>query len=317
MTDAGFQVQGCAYVDGAYVPPSDAKISIFDWGFLHSDATYDVATVWRGSFFRLDDHIERFFASLRSLRLDCGLTRAQVRDVMHGCVGRAGLREAYVEILCTRGTPQPGSRDPRSCRNRFLAFAIPYVWIADPDKQRRGVNLSVADVQRIPPGSVDPRIKNYHWLDMVQGLFQAYDRGAETAVLQDGAGHVAEGPGFNIFAVHGRTIHTPDRGVLEGVTRRTLIELVREHLEPEGWQLRVAPLPVATLRAADEVFLSSSGGGAIAVHALDGRPIGGRAAGEFGPVTRRLQDLYWALHDDPRYRDPVDYARAAAGSPAT
>ena len=176
-------MQGCAYVNGEYVPPSEAKISIFDWGFLHSDATYDVAHVWQGRFFRLDDHLERFFASMARLRLDPGKTRDEVRAVMHECVRRATLRDAYVEVLCTRGRPAPGSRDPRSCKNQFMAFAIPFVWIADPAKQKRGIDLVVSDVQRIAPASVDPRVKNYHWLDMVMALFQAYDAGAETALL--------------------------------------------------------------------------------------------------------------------------------------
>jgi branched-chain amino acid aminotransferase len=308
-------MQGCAYVNGQYVPPSEAKISIFDWGFLHSDATYDVAHVWQGKFFRLDEHLDRFFNSMAHLRLDCGKTRAEVREVMHECVRRAGLRDAYVEVLCTRGMPQPGSRDPRTCTNQFMAFAIPFVWIANPDKQRAGINLVVTDYQRIPPASVDPTVKNYHWLDMVMALFQAYERGGETALLVDAAGHVAEGPGFNVFAVHhvggstdrntgGKaTITTPDRGVLEGVSRKTLIALAREL----GYEVKVAPLPVAHLRAADEVFLSSTGGGCIAVSHLDGQAVAGRPAGSFGPVTQALQQAYWALHENPAYVDPVRY----------
>jgi branched-chain amino acid aminotransferase len=296
-------MHGCAYVDGEFVAPEDAKISIFDWGFLHSDATYDVAHVWQGKFFRLGDHLGRFEASCAALRLDPGIGRERMREVMHECVRRAGLRDAYVELLCTRGRPAPGSRDPRTCTNRFMAFAIPFVWIADPDKQRRGIDLIVGTPQRIPAGSVDPRIKNYHWLDFVMGLFEAYERGGETVVLTDGAGHVAEGPGFNVFAVFGRTIVTPSSGVLEGVTRRTMIELARR----DGFDVQVRELDVDELRRADEVFLSSTGGGAIAVAQLDGVPIGGRAAGEFGPVTRRMQDAYWALHEDPRYTESVRY----------
>ncbi|WP_088280519.1 aminotransferase class IV [Ideonella sp. A 288] len=298
-------MQGCAFVDGHYVAPEDAKISVFDWGFLHSDATYDVAHVWQGRFFRLDDHLDRFEASLRALRLDPGLTRAQMRQVMHGCVQRAGLRDAYVELLCTRGVPAAGSRDPRTCRNRFMAFAIPFVWIADPDAQKRGLDLVVGSQQRIAAGSVDPRVKNYHWLDFVMGLFQAYDRGGDTVVLLDAAGHVTEGPGFNVFAVLGRgadaRIVTPARGVLEGVSRRTMIELAHGM----GLPVEVRDLALAELRSADEIFLSSTGGGAIAVHRLDGVPIGGRAAGNFGAVTRQMQAAYWALHDDPRLTEPV------------
>ncbi|HWH82244.1 MAG TPA: aminotransferase class IV [Burkholderiaceae bacterium] len=294
-------MQGCAYVDDQYVAPEDAKISIFDWGFLHSDATYDVASVWQGKFFRVGDHIERFFASMDRLRLDPGKTRDEVRAVMHECVRRAGLTDAYVEILCTRGRPAPGSRDPRSCTNRFMAFAIPFVWIADPARQARGIDLIVSSVQRIAPQSVDPRIKNYHWLDMVAALFEAYERGGETAVLVDAHGDIAEGPGFNVFAVVDGTIVTPASGVLEGITRRTLLELA----QAQGRPLRVGALPVAELRRASEVFLSSTGGGAIGVSFVDGVPVAGRAAGEFGPVTRALQAGYWALHDDPRHAEPV------------
>jgi branched-chain amino acid aminotransferase len=294
-------MNGCAYVDGEFVAPEDAKISIFDWGFLHSDATYDVAHVWQGKFFRLNDHLDRFEASCQALRLDPGLSRERMRAVMHECVRRAGLRDAYVELLCTRGRPAQGSRDPRTCTNRFMAFAIPFVWIADPEKQKRGVNLIVGTPQRIPAGSVDPRIKNYHWLDFVMGLFEAYERGGESVVLTDGAGRITEGPGFNVFAVFGNTIVTPAHGVLEGVTRRTMIELAAR----EGFAMQVRDLSVEELRRADEVFLSSTGGGAVAVSHLDGRAIGGRAPGEFGPVTARLQGAYWALHEDPRFTEAV------------
>jgi branched-chain amino acid aminotransferase len=294
---------GCAYVGGEYVAPEDARISIFDWGFLHSDATYDVAHVWQGRFFRLDDHLDRFEASLAALQLNPGLDRRQVRDVMHECVRRAGLRDAYVEVLCTRGRPAPGSRDPRTCRNQFMAFAIPFVWIADPDRQRRGIDLIVGTPQRIPAGSVDPRVKNYHWLDFVLGLFEAYGRGGETVVLTDGAGRLTEGPGFNVFVVRNGVVATPARGVLEGVSRRTLIELARA----AGIEVQVRDVAVDELRGADEVFLSSTGGGCIPIAAVDGMQVGGRPTGEFGPVSTQLQAAYWALHEDPRHTEPVRY----------
>jgi branched-chain amino acid aminotransferase len=300
-------MQGCAYIQGEFVPPSEAKISIFDWGFLHSDATYDVAHVWQGKFFRLDDHLDRFFNSMHRLHLDCGKTKEEVRHIAHECVRRAGLRDAYVEVLCTRGMPVPGSRDPRSATNQFMAFAIPFVWIANPDKQKAGINLIVTDYQRIPPTSVDPTVKNYHWLDMVMALYQAYERGGETALLVDASGHVAEGPGFNVFAVHqesGRVvITTPARGVLEGISRKTMIDLATNL----GYEVRVESLPVAKLRQASEVFLSSTGGGCIAVSHLDGQLIGGRPAGQFGHVTQALQAGYWALHQQAEFAEAVQY----------
>ena len=134
---------GIAYLDGRYVPMADAKISVLDWGFLRSDANQDTISVWKGLFFRLEDHLDRFARNVAKLRLTCPYDRDEQRAVLMECVRRSGLRDAYVEMTCTRGVPAPGSRDPRTCTNRFLAFAIPFVWILDPDKQVK-IGLSVS-----------------------------------------------------------------------------------------------------------------------------------------------------------------------------
>ena len=181
------------FIEGDWRPLSEGKVSLFDWGFTRSDATYDVASVWRGAFFRLDDHLDRFFASLAKLRMTIPHSRADVREILHGCVRAGGLRDAYVAMVCTRGVPPPGSRDPRLATNRFYAYALPFVWIAPPAKQQAGIDLHVSSRLRISPDSVDPTIKNYHWIDLVLSLFDAYDRGAETSCVVDAAGNVAEG----------------------------------------------------------------------------------------------------------------------------
>jgi len=291
---------GSVFIEGDWKPLSEAKVSLFDWGFTRSDATYDVASVWKGAFFRLDDHLGRFFASLAKMRMSIPYDRAQVRAILHGCVKAAGLRDAYVAMVCTRGVPPRGARDPRLATNRFYAYALPFVWIAPPEKQAQGIDLHVSRRIRIAPGSVDPTIKNYHWIDLVQSMFDAYDRGADTSCVVDAQGHVAEGPGFNVFIVKDGVVRTPDRGVLEGISRKTVIELCGAL----GIALRVEPIPSADLASADEVFISSTGGGVLPIAKVDGKPLG---AAFPGPLTRRLQDAYWALHDDPRYRDPVEY----------
>jgi len=291
---------GSVFIEGDWKPLSEAKISLFDWGFTRSDATYDVASVWKGAFFRLEDHLDRFFASLAKVRMAIPYSREQVRQILHGCVRAGGLPDAYVAMVCTRGVPPPGSRDPRLATNRFYAYAVPFVWIAPPDKQRSGIDLHISRRVRIAPESVDPTVKNYHWLDLVQSLFDAYDRGADTSCVVDSDGNVAEGPGFNVFAVRDGVVRTPARGVLEGVSRRTVLELCEALAIP----LRVAALPAADLAGADEVFLSSTGGGVLPIAKVDGRPLRGAFP---GPVTQRLQGAYWALHDDPRHRDPVAY----------
>lgn len=291
---------GAAFVDGALVPLSEAKISLFDWGFTRSDATYDVASVWQGAFFRLDDHIDRFFSSLAKLRMRIAYDRTALKEILHACVRAGGLQDAYVAMVCTRGVPPPGSRDPRLATNRFYAYALPFVWIAPPQKQREGIDLFISRRQRIAPDSVDPTVKNYHWLDLVQSMFDAYDHGSDTSCVVDAAGNITEGPGFNVFMVAGGGVSTADRGVLEGISRRTVIELCGKL----GIPVRERPIPAAELAGADEVFLSSTGGGVLPIARVDGRPL----AGAFpGPVTQRLQDAYWALHDEPAYREAVRY----------
>lgn len=286
-------MRGVAFVEDAYVPVEEARLPLLDWGFLRSDATYDVVHVWRGSFFRLADHLERFRRGMAELRLALPAGLPPVEEVLHECVRRSGLREAYVEMICTRGLPKPGSRDPREARNAFYAFAIPFVTIAGEE----GVSLHVSARERISPRSVDPTVKNYHWLDLTAALLEAYDAGAETVVLVDCAGNIVEGPGFNVFAVRDGALATPAEGMLEGVTRRTVVELAAA----AGIPLREGPLPVDELRAADEVFLTSMAGGVMPVNAVDGRRL------EPGQVTRRLRETYWALHEDPRHATAVSY----------
>jgi len=292
--------QGAAFINDKYVPVAEASVPVLDWGFLHSDATYDVAHVWQGRFFRIDDYLDRFQSSMESLRMSVPYDREQIREVMFELVRRSGLRDAYVEIICTRGMPAPGSRDPRTCSNRFMAFAIPFVWIADDQLRAQGLNLLISQHQRIPPESIDPRIKNYHWLDMVMGLFEAYDAQADSAVLVDAAGNLVEGPGFNVFARCGERVITPARGVLEGVTRATVLEL----LAAENLQVSTEALSAATARAADEIFITSTAGGVMPVTRISGQTVGDGAP---GALTTRLNEAYWALHDDPDYTIAIDY----------
>jgi branched-chain amino acid aminotransferase len=296
----GRYAAGAAFVDGEYVPVVEARVPILDWGFLRSDATYDVAHVWRGSFFRLEDHLERFERGMAKLHMSLPYGRAEIRDVLLECTRLSGLRDAYAEIICTRGVPPPGSRDPRECENRFYAFVVPFVWIADPPKQDVGLHAVIADRERIRPESVDPTVKNYHWLDLTGGLYEAYERGGETGLLTDGGGNVVEGPGFNVFAVKDGTVATPVRGVLEGVTRRTAIELAGHN----GIPLEEREVPADEVRGADEVFLTSTAGGILPVTRVDGRRVGD---GRPGPTTLRLREAYWRLHEDPSYVTPVPY----------
>jgi len=290
---------GFAFIDDAFVPIKEARIPILDWGFLRSDATYDVVHVWRGSFFRLSEHLDRFFDSMVSLRLNCGYSKSEVASILGKCVMRAGLDDSYVEMICTRGHSPTFSRDPRDAKNRFIAFSLPFSWIIAPGDREAGLNVAISKISRIPPEAVDPTVKNYHWLDLVMGLYDAYDRNAKNVILTDGQGNVTEGPGFNIFVISNGEASTPEAGVLEGVTRQTAIDLLGEMHIPTICKL----VSVEEVKSADEVFITSTAGGIMAVTTIDGQIIG---SGRMGTVTRLLTDLYWNAHDREEWRDRVE-----------
>jgi branched-chain amino acid aminotransferase len=298
--DPHFYPEGIAFLDGQYLPMSQAKISVLDWGFLHSDATYDTVHVWNGRFFRLDLHLDRFFGGLEKLRMKIPFDRDGVTKILHNCVALSGHRAAYVEMLCTRGASPTFSRDPRQAVNRFMAFAVPFGSVANAEQLQRGLHVAISDKVRIPPASIDPAIKNYHWLDLVRGLYDAYDRGAETALILDFNGNVAEGPGFNVFCVKDGKLSTPSIGVLPGITRRTVFDLCAE----TGLAATATDVSIAALREAVEVFITSTAGGIMPVTVIDGAPV---ADGKVGPVTSRLKALYWQKHDDPAWSSQVNY----------
>jgi branched-chain amino acid aminotransferase len=297
---------GAAYMDGRFMAVSEAKIPITEWGYRRSDVTYDVVSVWDGAFFRLDDHLRRFRASMAAFRLDPPEDDAAIREILHGLVRRSGLREAYVAMDCLRGVPPAGARrHPANARNYLVAYAVPYVWLMPREVIDRGVHLMIASTPRIPSACVDQRAKNFNWADLTRALFEAHDAGADNPVLLDLEGNVTEGPGFNVFAVTDGVVATPDRNVLEGITRLSVIELC----EKLGLECEVRPVPADELRNADEVFISSTAGGVMGVTRLDGRILGNDRP---GPVSERLHEAYWRFRKQGWHAEPIAYARAEA-----
>lgn len=294
-------VQGAAYMDGRYMPLAQAAIPVVDRGFVRSDVTYDALHVWNGRVFRLQDHIERFQASMRGLRMALPYSGAEIADILAECVRRSGLRDAFVMLVCSRGVPPPGTRDPRLCRNRLYAWAQPFLWIANEEQRRDGLRMVLTKVQRIPSESLDQRIKNFHWLDLTMGLFEAYERDATVAVLPGADGGITEGAGFNVFVVKDGALATPQRGLFEGITRRTVVEIAAR-LGVRCELRRVAP---HELMDADELFTSTTAGGITPVTRYEGRPVG---SGRPGALTRRIHDLYWEMHEDPALNTPIDCA---------
>jgi branched-chain amino acid aminotransferase len=291
---------GAAYIKGRFVPITEAAIPVTDWGYRRSDVTYDVVSVWNGAFFRLDDHMRRFQASMKALRLAPPETEADMRRILTECAGRLGKREAYVAMDCLRGVPRPGlPRHPANCANHFVAFAMPWVWVIPEDIQARGAHVVIAETPRIPEVCVDPRVKNFHWGDLTRGQFEASDRGADTCILLDLEGQVTEGPGFNVFMVTDGVVASPDRGALEGITRMSVYELCRDM----GIKSEIRPIIADELRNADEVFLATTAGGIMPASRIDGRIMGNDRP---GPISTRLRQAFWTRRAEGWHATPIE-----------
>ena len=300
--DQGYGNQGFGYIDGEFVPMSEMRLPVTDLGFQLSDMCYDALHIHKGRYFRMNDHLDRFENAVAERRYETlGMGRNGFAEVLMGCASRSGLRESMVTIAATRGVPDSGHKDLRSCQNRLMAWAVPYYSVVSDAEMRDGCDIVVAETLRIPPEAVDPRIKNYGRLDFVAAMFEAYEKEARYAVLLDGEGNVTEGRGWNIFALREGRLISPDEGVLEGITRRTVVELA----DRLNIQAQLVTLPVEDLRRAEEIFLTSTAGGIVPVRSIDGEDVG---EGGPGPVTQRLAEMYWDLHEDDAYSTPIDYA---------
>ena len=290
--------QGYAWIDSKYVELAEAKIPILDWGFLRSDATYDVVHVWKGRFFRLDKHIDRFFESAKKLRMPCQISRDELKKILANCVIKGKLESAYVEMIQTRGMSPKFVRDPRLATPRVMAFAVPFGWILKQEDFEKGLNVLLTDIKRIPPSSVDPTIKNYHWMDLVTGMLDAYEKGNDTAVLVDENNNITEGPGFNLFCINDSGIFTPDHGVLEGITRQSVFDLAKELHLP----IMKKSISVEELYNAEELFATSTAGGIMPITKVSGKEIG---KGSVGNLTRQLHKLYWEKHTDDSWSTSI------------
>jgi branched-subunit amino acid aminotransferase/4-amino-4-deoxychorismate lyase len=296
----GPYAEGAAFVRGEFVPAAEATVPLFDYGFLRSDLTYDVPAVWNGRFFRLDDHLARLERSCAKLRLEPPMSTPRIREMLIELVRLTQLRDAYVDVIVTRGAAPKGQRDVRLAAPAIYAFVVPYIWILPLVIHEVGGSAIVTrDVKRTPPGSMDPTIKNLQWGDLSRGFFEAFDRGANLPLLPDGDGNITEGC-YNIFTVHDHVLRTPLRGVLEGVTRLTAMQIARA----EGWAVRMEDVHVGSLYDADEIFLSSTAGGIMPITTLDNHRVG---SGKVGPITRRIWERYWELHGDPDLSFAIDY----------
>jgi branched-chain amino acid aminotransferase len=287
-----------AYVNGEYVPRDQARISVFDVGFLRGDAVFDTTSAWNGRIFKLSAHLDRLDLSLRAVRIPCPLPLEELRGVIIETARRCGLQNAYIQTIVTRGEPPLGVRDLTQCRPGLIVFVVPYVFILGPEQIRAGGRAVIASTRALPAQCLDPKIKSLSRLHFDLAILQGKAAGVDVSIMLDLDGHVTEGPGFNVFVVRGGEMFSPPEGILMGITRRTVFELAAEHHMPA----REAQMTAFDLYSADEVFLTSTAGGIMPLVEIDGRSIGD---GKPGPVSQRIHGLYWALRESGRDGTPI------------
>ncbi len=289
MTESPY-AGGCAWIDGEWMPLDRASVPVRDFGFTRSDSTYTVASVWHGYVLRLDDHLTRFLDGCEYLQFSIGITRDELKSLALECVSRSQLRECYLEILVTRGWPAvPGDRRIENARNRLHVLAMPYQWVFSPEEQINGISVTVPrTVRRSPLNAVNPQVKNFQWGDLTQGLLAAAAAGERSAILLDGEGRVAEGPGFNVCIVENGSLVAPIRNSLPGITLSTVFAIAGK----QGIASMQEDIAIERLLRADEVMATTTAGGVTPVIGIDGRAVGD---GSPGPVTRLLQKEFWRM----------------------
>ena len=299
---SGKYESGAAWIKGQVIPISDASIPVNDWGLIHSDITYDVVPVWDGGFFRIGDYLDRFFASMNALRLGPKMTRDEIQSALIAMVSISGFRNSYVSMVCSRGLPNvSGSRDPRDCSNYFYSWCVPYVHVIKPDIEASGASALIAkSVIRIPDHSICSNVKDYQWGDFTRGLFEAKDHDYETVILTDQDENITEGPGFNVFAVISGKLITSSHGILSGVSRKTVLEIAAEL----GIKIEIRNMPKSEFVDADEIFISTSGGGVVPIARINEKDI---SNGEPGPVTLKIRKTYWLWMNSSAYRTEITY----------
>ena len=286
------------YINGEYKPLSQAGVSVLDQGFLLGDGVFDVVSAWRDTIFKLDEHLDRFFQSLQAARLTTAMTRDEWGQAIVETVRRNELHDATIRFIVTRGVAKQVVADPRDYDPTIIIWAAPYIFLADEEKRNTGIRLFISHLRSFTPDTLDPRYKCLDRLHFQLAKIEALEAGYDDVIWLSADGYVGEGPASNVFLVRQGTLYTPGRQVLRGITRQTFLDLAQEADIPtvEG------DVSAFDLYSADEVFTCSTAGGALAVREVAGRPLQGAVP---GPLTQRLNRLYWQLRESGRHGTPV------------
>jgi len=276
------------YIDGAIVDGEQARVSVFDHGLLYGDGVFEGIRAWDGRVFRLDDHLQRLSYGAKSLHLPLPMGLDELRDIVQQTVNAAAISEAYIRLVVTRGVGVLGI-DIDSCREPKVFCIVDSLKIFPREKQLAGISLRTSSYRRPDSDVLDPRVKSLNYLNNILARVQAKRSGADEALLLNSRGHIAEASVANLFVVREGVLRTPPTsdGGLDGMTRRTVIELAQRY----GIPVREVSLTRMDLFRADDVFLTGTGAGLVRVNRLDDEVVGGESP---NPITLQLLEGYIA-----------------------
>jgi branched-chain amino acid aminotransferase len=286
------------YINGEFFAPQDAKVSVFDHGFIYGDGIFEGLQAAKGGIFRLDAHMDRLYRSAKYMEIEIPLTRGAFIAAILETAQRNNLRDGYMRPVVSRGAGPTGLRNMDKLGPPTVAIIAQHE-TEGKHRSGKGVAAHVTSIRRIPSECLDSRVKSCNYINNILAYLETRHCGAESAIMLDLNGNVSEGYANNIFAVDGSTVVTPPLGnVLAGITRDVIIELCRSQEIP----IVERPLTVYDLVTGSEAFESSTLGEVVPIASIDGQVIGNSTP---GPVTSRIHLALRKLIDSGRESTPI------------
>ena len=280
--------QRIIYLDGNYVREEEAKISVFDHGVLYGDGVFEGIRVYNGRVFKCEEHINRLYNAAKAIMLEIPMSKEEMTEVLLETCRRNQIKDGYVRLVVTRGKGDLGL-NPVSCKVASVFCIAGSITLYPDEMYIKGMPIITAVQRRNKATIVDPQIKSLNYLNNILAKIEANRAGVPEALMLNHDGVVAECTGDNIFIVKDNVIYTPPIyiGILDGITRNTVIELAKEL----GYEVKESEFTLFNVYSADECFLTGTAAEAIPVTNVDGRIIGN---GEAGLVTTRLLEAFKA-----------------------
>lgn len=288
---------GVIDIDGVLTAAEDAKVSALDRGFLYGDSAFEVMRTYGGRAFCERQHLERLQRSCEGLRIPLPVTLDVIAERIRRAAERSGLAEQYVRVAVTRGVGPLGIRLPAQPRPSVLVYALP-LDVPDASLYRDGIEVGLVHVGRATDGTSAAGAKTSNYLTSVLALDDVRQRGCAEAIVVGPQGELIEGATSNLFIVRGGEspmLETPpiSSGILEGITRATVIELATKL----GIPVREQRITSADLYGADEAFITSTVRELVPVVRADGVAVG---QGKPGPIVAQLLTAYRQLAREQR-----------------